>query len=256
MRCAGLLCCATIQLGLVRAEPTPADAALTISTDRPSVADYSPVVPPGALQVESGLTVTDMHPHTTVDFPEALVRYGLLAGTELRLTLPNYFHDLPVSNGAATGFGDMTVGVKQELGQPGGFDLLLIPLLSLPTGAESISSHGYDPGLLLPWSRSLSAKWTVAGQLASYWPTVDGKRNYTAEATLLLDRQLTTPWDAFVEYVGDFPQRGGSRQLLHVGTAYKLSAHQQIDLHAGIGLSDAAPRSFVGVGYSCLLLTQ
>jgi hypothetical protein len=62
------------------------------------------------------------------------------------------------------------------------------------------------------------------------------------------------PWDAFIEYAGDFPQRGGSSQLLHVGTAYKLAALHQIDFHAAAGLSDAAPRWFVGAGYSYLFL--
>jgi hypothetical protein len=66
---------------------------------------------------------------------------------------------------------------------------------------------------------------------------------------------LSVPWDAFIEYAADIPQRGGSRQLLHVGTAYKLTPQQQIDFHAGFGLTAASPRSFIGVGYSFLYLT-
>ena len=88
--------------------------------------------------------------------------------------------------------------------------------------------------------------------MAAYWPTLSGTRNFTSEATFLLDRQLSKPWDAFVEFAADFPQRGGSRELLHVGTAYKLAPHHQIDFHMAVGLSDAAPRSFVGIGY-CFL---
>jgi len=108
----------------------------------------------------------------------------------------------------------------------------------------------------LPWSRGIAANWTVAGQFASYWPTQDGAHNHIWEATFLVDRQLSAPWDAFIEYAGDFRQRGGSSQLLHVGTAYKLTAHHQIDLHAAVGLSSAAPRSLIGIGYSFLLLSK
>lgn len=54
----------------------------------------------------------------------------------------------------------------------------------------------------------------------------------------------------------DFRQRGGSSQLLHVGTSYKLTAHHQIDLHVAVGLSSAAPRSLIGIGYSFLLLSK
>jgi hypothetical protein len=257
--------------------PAGADAAVTISTDRPSVADYSSVVPQGALQIESGLLATDTDRLTTLDAPEVLLRYGLLAKTELRLTLPDYFWNYahyctnPVPsvsafshtigacsgpNGTTSGFGDVALGLKQHLGELGGFDFLIIPTLSFPTGARQFSSGGYDPGLMLPWSRSLSANWTAAGQFAAYWPTVDGSRNYTSEATLLFDRQLTAPWDAFLEYVGDFPQRGGSRQLLHMGTAYKLAPNQQVDFHAAAGLSEAAPKFYVGLGYCYLFLTH
>jgi hypothetical protein len=121
-------------------------------------------------------------------------------------------------------------------------------------GGWGCCAAAYDPAVQLPWSHSLPANWTVAGQLAVYWPTVSGERDTTREVTLLFDRQLSAPWDAFIEYAGDFPQRGGSSQLLHVGTAYKLAAHHQIDFHAAVGLSAATPRSFIGVGYSYLFL--
>jgi hypothetical protein len=249
------LASAGVLLSIVISCPVQAasDAEVTIATDRPAVTDSSIVVTQAALQVENGLQITDAMGHEVLDLPESLVRYGLLEKTELRLTVPDYYHSLSGS-AAPSGFGDMAIGVKQQLGPMGRFDLSVIAFVSLPTGAQAITSHGYDPGLQLPWSHSLSANWTVAGQLASYWPTQNGERNYTSEVTLMLDRQLSVPWDAFIEYAGDFPQRGGSSQVAHIGTAYKLTAHQQLDLHAAVGLSAAAPRWFVGCGYSFLLL--
>jgi hypothetical protein len=100
------------------------------------------------------------------------------------------------------------------------------------------------------WSRRLASKWTVAGMLSMYWPTQGRMRNLTGESTILLDQQLTRPWDAFVEYVGDFPERGGSRQVLHFGTAIKLAERHQLDFHFGVGLSPAAVDHFIGIGYS------
>jgi hypothetical protein len=61
---------------------------------------------------------------------------------------------------------------------------------------------------------------------------------------------LTKAWDALTEYAGGFPQAGGPRHLLHVGTAHKITPRQQLDLHAGIGLSAAAAHHFVGIGHS------
>lgn len=233
------------------------DAQVVISTDRPSIANSSVVVPQGGLQFENGLLVTHAQAQFTLDLPETSVRYGLLAKTELRLTVPDFYYHLPSGSGTTSGFGDLAVGAKRQIGPLfGGFNLSAIFFLSFPTGADAISSHGYDPALQLPWSRALSSNWTLGGQAAFYWPTLAGTHNFTGETTFYLDRQLTKPWDAFVEYAGDFPERGGSRQLLHFGTSYKLAPRHQIDFHVGVGLSRAAPDAFLGFGYSFLFLRK
>lgn len=235
---------------LFGSRPASADdpAPPTIATDRPAVTDSSIVVPFGTLQAENGFAETVSQGQSTLDGPETWLRLGVAAKTELRLIVPDYSG--PLGSGLG-GFGDMAIGVKQQLGPtPGGFDVSFVASLSLPTGAPGVSSHGYDPFVQLPWSRALSSNWTVAGMLSVYWLTDRGRRNTTGEATFLIDRQLTRAWDAFVEYAGDFAERGGPRHLLHFGTAYKLTPSQQLDLHVGVGLSSATVDRFIGVGYS------
>jgi hypothetical protein len=176
-----------------------------IVTDRPAITDASVVVPNGALQVENGIQITNASGQRVFDGPESLAVFGLTDATELRFTVPDYSFT-PV----ASGFGDLALGVKQQIGHTqSGFDASLILSLSFPAGANAESSHGYDPSLQLPWSQKISANWTAAGMLSLYWPTQSGMRNLTGESTFLFDRQLTGPWDAFVEYAGDFPERGG-----------------------------------------------
>ena len=217
-----------------------------IVTDRPAITDASTPVPNGTLQVENGLQLTAAGGRRVFDGPESLAVFGLTDATELRFTVPDYnFTSL------ASGFGDLALGVKQQIGHtPSGFDASVIVSLSFPTGANAESSHGYDPSLQVPWSQKLSENWTAAGMLSLYWPTQSGVRNLTGESTFLFDRQLTGPWDAFAEYAGDFPERAGPRHLLHFGTAYKLGLNQQLDLHVGLGLSRAAVDHFIGFGYS------
>jgi Putative MetA-pathway of phenol degradation len=234
---------------------TDASATITISTDRPAVSASSVVVPQTGFQVENGMLLTDAQGDNILDLPESNFRYGLWPKTELRFEAPDYFYNLSGTS-ASSGFGDIAAGVKQQIGPIHGFDISAIFFVSFPTGANRISSHGYDPGLQLPWTRKVSENWTAGGQFAFYWPTVSGNHNFTGEAAFFLDRQLTKPWDAFIEYAGDFPQRGGSRQILHVGTAYKLTPHQQVDVHVAVGLSDAAPHAYFGVGYSVLFLRK
>jgi hypothetical protein len=225
------------------------DASGPIATDRPAVTNSSVVAPAGSLQVENGLLETRSQGQSVFDGPESLVRFGIARRTELRFTVPDYFYNLNARPGS--GFGDFALGVKQQLGPiPGKFDVSVIAFLSFPTGANTVSSGGYDPGVQVPWSRALSANWTAAGMFSVYWPTQSGTRNVTGESTFLLDRQLTKPWDAFVEYAGDFPEVGGPRHLLHFGTALKITQLQQIDFHVGVGLSSAAVDHFIGIGYS------
>jgi hypothetical protein len=230
-------------------QPPSVDAAEPIATDRPAVTNSSVVVPPGSVQVENGFLETSSQGQSVVDGPESLVRFGIVKRTELRFTVPDYFHNL--TTGGGSGFGDFAFGVKRQLGPtPGKFDVSVILFLSFPTGASGVSSGGYDPGLQVPWSRALSANWTAAGMFSVYWPTQGRTRNVTGESTFLFDRQLTKPWDAFVEYAGDFPEVGGPRHLLHFGTALKIGKQQQIDFHVGVGLSSAAVDHLIGIGYS------
>jgi Putative MetA-pathway of phenol degradation len=252
-----LLACILSGVSPLRAQGQPASSAAStpIATDRPSVTDSSIVVPAGSIQAENGFLDNSTQELRTLDGPETLVRFGLLSKTELRFYVPDYYYNENTgpTTGAApgSGFGDLAIGVKQQLGPtPCGFDVSVVAYVSFPTGAQAISSHGYDPALQVPWSHSLSSKWTLAGMLSLYWPTQGGQRNLTGEPTLLLDRQLRAPWDVFVEYAGDFSENAGPRNLLHFGTTVKIRKRQQLDFHVGVGSNAGATFHFFGFGYS------
>jgi hypothetical protein len=222
----------------------------SIATDRPAFTDSSIAVPAGALQFENGVLRTDTEREPTFDFPETLVRFGVTSKTELRFTTPDYFDDFD-STSIVSGFGDVLLGVQRQLGPTSsGFDVSAILSLGLPSGSKGISSGGYDPQLQVPWSHALTKNWTAAGMFAAYWPTQGKRRNWTGQTAWEFDRQITNSWDAFVEYNGEFAQRGGPQHVVHLGSSYRFSSNQQIDLHLGFGLSAAAPDRIVGVGYS------
>jgi hypothetical protein len=234
-----------------RAEPCGSHEQDPIATDRPQITNSSIVVPCGSLQFENGfLATTPNGGQRGFDFPETGIRFGISGKTELRMSAPDYFYNNDTYSGYANGWGDLTLGFKQQFGPTQGFDVSFIGSASFPIGANRISSHGYDPALQLPWSHSLPKNWTVAGMFSVMWPTELGRRNATGQSSVYFDRQLTKPWDAYAEYSGSFPQRGGPQHLINFGTAYKLSSHQQLDLHWNLGLSSAAPDYSIGFGYS------
>lgn len=231
-------------------QPAAGYPSPTIVTDRPSFTNSSIVVPAGSLQLENGFLETYNQGQDVVDGPETLLRFGIATKTELRFTVPDYFYNASRGGGSGSGFGDMAIGMKQQFGPtPGGFDVSATLFLSFPTGAQTVSSGGYDPGLQVAWSHGLSSKWAAAGMLAMYWPTQGQSRNPKGQATILVDLEWTSRWDAYIEYAGSFPTRGGTRQILDVGTTLKLTKTQQLDFHFGESLTGTANR-FVGIGYS------
>jgi len=177
------------------------------------------------------------------------MRFGLATRTEFRIAIPNYFGG--VLGPDPTGFGDITLGIKEQLGPlPKGFDLSVILAVSLPVGASGVSSHGYDPFIKLPWSKELKGGWSIGGMQSLFSNTDGGKRNAVWEPTFYIEREMTKQWQAFAEYAGDFAQHGGPREIAHFGAAYRLTARQQVDFHFGFGASRSAPSHFFAMGYS------
>jgi hypothetical protein len=235
----------------MEAQHCGANAQSPIATDRPQITNSSVVVPCGSLQFENGFQETGSGGQQSFDFPETSVRFGIAGKTELRFAAPDYFYKDDTASGFTNGASDVSLGFKQQLGPTrGGFDLSLIPSVSLPTGSNRISSHGYDPALQSPWSRALTKNWTAAGMFSLMWPTEGAQRNLTGQSSVYFDRQLTPSWDAYVEYSGAFPQRGGPQNVIDFGTVYKPTLHQQLDFHCGFGLSAATPDHSIGFGYS------
>src|SRR5205823_10116178 len=113
---------------------------------------------------------------------------------------------------------DLSIGFKRQIGPlPGGFDVSVIVAASLPTGSSSQTSHRIDPFLKIPWSRELGHGWSIGGMASLFWLTEEGRRNLTWEPTGVLERQITKPLDAFVEYGSDYPRHGDSKQTIHFG---------------------------------------
>ena len=120
-----------------------------IETDRPDVTPYT--VPKGSLQLENGIAWTGDESARDFDLTESLVRVGVGSTTEVRIGVPDYFYRLGKTIAPQSGFGDLLIGVKQRLGEVGGFDIAVVPAVTFPTGARGWSSGGIDPQLEFPW---------------------------------------------------------------------------------------------------------
>ncbi|MBM3458947.1 MAG: transporter [Armatimonadetes bacterium] len=229
--------------------PARPDVPPTIVTDRPDFTESSLAIPRGMLQIESGFTYTANSDGTRLfNIPETLFRWGIGGKTEIRLAPADF---LIGRNGKTRrGFGDTYLGFKRELGSLGGFDLALMPAVTLPTSSRGFGSGSIDPEIVLTWARDLKSAWSVGGILGMAWPREPGNRNTTFFPTISFSRSLGGRLGWFFEYAGTFSESGDDVHLLHHGYTYLLNNNSQLDLHGGFGISRAAPDFFIGAGYS------
>jgi hypothetical protein len=135
--CASLLFLVTGTAALqAKAQACGANAQSTIATDRPQITNSSVVVPCGSVQFENGFQETGSGGQRSFDLPETSVRFGITNKTELHFGVSDYFNNDDTGSGFANGFGDLSLGFKQQLGPRRGFDVSLIPSVSLTTGAN------------------------------------------------------------------------------------------------------------------------
>jgi hypothetical protein len=92
--------------------------------------------------------------------------------------------------------------------------------------------------------------WSLSGMLTTFFRPQDSETRQTIEPTFVVEREIGERASAFVEYVADAPTRGRATHIFNSGALYRLTPMQQIDFHAGTGLSDGTPDWFIGVGYS------
>lgn len=229
-------------LGLLLLLPALAAAQPTapLVTDRPDFTESGVVVPLGHVQVEAGVTLTD---GDHLAGPELLVRWTPLPRVELRLGAPDY-----IDAASASGFGDPSVGVKVQLGPIAQWDLGVIASVSLPLGDDAFSSGSVDPEVIVTTAHPLGGRFDVGAQVgAARDGSADG---WLGSGTLVLGAALSERWGAFAELAATVPERGGAEVLRHAGLTYALTPTVQLDAHVGLGLTEAAPASLVGVGVS------
>ena len=95
--------------------------------------------------MENGVTWSADHGTRTVDLSETLIRVGIVGRTEIRLTPPNYVNQVSGS-GPTSSFGDLSVGLKEQIGPlAGAFDLSVIVGSDIPLDAGEPSRHSFFP---------------------------------------------------------------------------------------------------------------
>jgi hypothetical protein len=223
-----------------------------ISTDRNSVTPHPNVVPRGVLQFENGITLEKFHRGGSFNVPETSVRLGVLKWTELRFGVPNYLRSSGTER--LEGTSDITVGVKQEFDPPflkkRGFDFGIIAGMSLPTGSRRLTTRRVDPFVQAVAFEKIGKNWILGTAHSVFTPA----RATVYQPTAIVYRAFGPRVDLWGEYAANFANRGlPSEQVVDGGILWRPRNKHQFDLRFGFGLTESAPRAFLGVGYSFII---
>jgi hypothetical protein len=242
-------------------EPADSDDVFEeIVTDRPDFTEASTTVGAGTLQFETGYTYGynndgpgSTHTHS---YPETLVRYGVFADWfELRAAF-NYGHEItgPIT---VSGAEDLYLGAKLGLTLQQGVlpEMALVPQMTVPTGADGVSSERVLPGAnwLYGWDIN---EFLATGGSTQFNRTIDGTtgneytewaQSWTINYSLLDNVGMYTEWFAFFPNGAD---RDHTQHYFDGGFTVKFNPDVQWDIRAGVGLNAAAEDYFVGTGLS------
>jgi outer membrane putative beta-barrel porin/alpha-amylase len=230
-------------------------------TDRPDFTESTEVVGRGIAQLETGMSFESdgKGDARTRGYaaPEALLRIGLNRRTELRLGADGFVSEtagLDASAVQTTGGSDFELAAKVKLATEKqlGFDLAVIPIVSLPVGSAPFSSGGVDPTVKVAMARALPAGFDLSGNV-NVSSVTDGDARFTQTAwSASFGHDLVKGWGGYWELYGfSAVERGGSAAwTFNTGVSHLVGPNRQFDMSVGYGLTEAAPNWFVSAGFS------
>lgn len=238
-------------LGLLCAVFAAGAVAEELVTDRPDATESSSVIPPGYLQAEVGWLMTDAESTEIHELPQTLIRIGVMDRVELRLGWSGYIES--DASGAGDGAGDGDLGTKLYLAEENGAlpEAALLASVSLPWGDSDVSSDEVDPGFRFSFSHTLSDRLSLGYNLGVEWGTESDSTLSSFVYTTALGIGLSDSLGAYFEVFGDVGlSAAGVAHSLDGGLTYLLRENLQLDLLAGVGLSNDADDWFAGAGVS------
>lgn len=245
-------------LGLSPAAAAQAEALRDFCPDRPGLGTPPCTIDAGHVAVELGLAdrTVDRSPGARIDTIEAgqlLIRIGLTDRLEAQIGWTAFGHvrerdRITGSVARASGIGDLTVALRQNLVGPdgSGFSAAVMPYATLPVGNAAIGAGDWTAGAILPLSYDLGGG-VQLGVTAQVEAAADADRDgrhlaYGGVAGLALP--LSDALGVTLEVAAnrdDDPSGHSTEWLGGVSAGWMVRDDLQLDAGANVGLDSTAP---------------
>jgi hypothetical protein len=169
----------------------------------------------------------------------------------------NYLIEQTSGQRTVTGVDDLYVGAKLAIAKQAGVlpELAIFPQMRVPAGSQAFSAGQVLPGVNIAYSWKLNELLELECNTQFNNRRDDALHTYLeAIQTLNLEYDLSEKLGAFTELIAFLPTGDTiARQeyYFHAGFQYFVTVNVQLDIHAGVGLNEAAADlAFTGVGVS------
>jgi hypothetical protein len=226
---------------------------------RPGFTESRGIVAPATIEVEGGYAFTadrtgGLASHTSY-VPGLVVHLGFDARTEFRIAAAGFTRQTLRSSAGifqSSGFGDVQAGMKllalRE--DEAGWEIGVIPMVSIPSRVSDVSSFGYDPSLTISFARTLQGRCDISGMVSWARPTVEGARQAQYSGSVSVAREIWGKWGGSVEvFAISDPATGLAQWNLGAALAREIGPHLEADLYVGHSLSHLAPEWSLDAGF-------
>jgi hypothetical protein len=248
--------------------PTPITdpcASLSSIVTRPTFTTSVCTVQPRGILLENGVqntVATGTGAGYTAAYPQTFVRVGTGdPHVEWNLTPPTYLRSN--SAGMVTGgYGDVSLGLKAELGYNARAAWGANAAVSFPMGSQAFTAGGTGYTANFNWTYTVNPVISLAGTLgfdalAGYDANGNAGRYFAIEPTLAVFASLPNDTELFAEYAY-FSSSGvgiGGKGTIDVGYERDLSPNVQFDLEYGFTPTpvNGQRSTYTGAGVSFLI---
>ena len=178
---------------------------------------------------------------------------GLGYGSELRIGAEGLLSEL-TQGSRTSGASDFELAAKIRLFNSNqiGFDLAVLPMVSLPTGADAFSTGGVDPTLKVTLAHDLPAGFGFSSNVDFRSITESGARFHQEAVSISIGHDFFSAWGYYVEGYGvsKMARGEGAGITFNAGVSHLVGDNMQCDVEAGRGMTAAAPDWFIGSGFA------